>query len=161
MPLCSLLPSGNAVALITHVLIDTTHVRFATVAFNDDAVVCSHTHTPMMSYFSSHQEFWNQSSLHVRVVGDQDACPRPCPSPLSIYPEGFPQSAHNNAEFLQITLDLVLRLIDLVLISGLLCLLHHPINFGLRQFPFHHDTLDDSKSTTQSRNYTCRTSTVF
>ena len=38
MPLCSLLPPGNAVALVTHVLIDTTHVRVATVAFNDEAV---------------------------------------------------------------------------------------------------------------------------
>ena len=38
---------------------------------------------------------------------------------------------------------LVLRLVDLVLISGLLCIVHHPINFGLRQFPFHHDTLTD------------------
>ena len=45
--------------------------------------------------------------------------------------------SHNNAEFLQTTLGLVLRLVDLVLISGLLCILHHPINFGLRQFPFH------------------------
>ena len=63
VPLCSLLPSGNAVALVTHVLIDTTHVRFATVASSDDAVVCSHTHTLMMSYSPSHHKFWNQSIL--------------------------------------------------------------------------------------------------
>ena len=120
MPLCSLLPTGNAVALVTHVLIDTTHVRVTTVAFNDDAVVYSHTHT---------------TSLHVRVVGDQDAIRvlirvrhRPQSSPrvfLSLC------VSHKNAEFLQITLGLVLRLVDLVLVSGLLCLLHHPINFGL------------------------------
>ena len=148
-PLCSLLPSGNAVALVTHVSIDTTHVRFATVAFSDDAVVCSHTHTLMMSYSPSHHKFWNQSirSLRVNVVGDQHAIrvlirarhrsrssPR-VPHSLCV--------SHKNAEFLQTTLGLVLRLVDLVLISGLLCLLHHPINFGLRQFPFHHDTLDD------------------
>ena len=59
-------------------------------------------------------------------------------------PRGFSLSlcvSHFHAEFLITTLGLVLRLVDLVLISGLLCLLHHPINFGLRQFPFHHDTL--------------------
>ena len=131
MRLCSLLPSGNAVALITHVLIDTTHVCVTTVAFNDDAVVCSHTHS---------------TSLHVRFVGDQDAIHvlirvrhRSQSSPrfsLSLC------VSHNNVEFLQTTLGLVLRLIDLVLISGLLCHLHNPINFGLRQFPFHPDTLD-------------------
>ena len=43
VPLCSLLPSDNAVALVTHVLIDTTHVWFATVASNDVAFVFSHT----------------------------------------------------------------------------------------------------------------------
>ena len=77
MPLCSLLPSGNAVALVTHVLIDTTHVRVTTVAFNDDAVADSHTHTAL---------------LHVRVVGDQDAIHVLIRvrhrSP--IFPEGFP-----------------------------------------------------------------------
>ena len=45
-------------ALVTHALVDTTHMRVTTVAFNDDPFVCSHTHT---------------TSLHVRVVGDQDA----------------------------------------------------------------------------------------
>ena len=113
-------------------LIDTTHVRVTTVASNDDAVVCSHTHT---------------TSLHVRVVSDQDVIHvlirvrhRSRSSPrvsLSLC------VSHNNAEFLQTALGLVLRLIDLVLISGLLCLLHHPVNFRLRQFPFHHDTLTD------------------
>ena len=133
VPLCSLLPSGNAVALVSHVLINTTHVRVATVAFNDDSVVYSHTLS---------------TSLHVIVVGDQDAIHvlirvrhRSRSSPRV-----FPQSvcvSHNNAEFLQTTLGLVLLLVDLVLVSGLLCLLHHPINIGLRQFPFHHDTLGD------------------
>ena len=78
LPLCSLLPSGNAVALVTHVLIDTTHVRFAAVASNDDAVVSSHTH-----YFASRvgRRWWGC-----------DPRPHPCPSPLLIFPEGFPQS---------------------------------------------------------------------
>ena len=51
---------------------------------------------------------------------------------------GFPFSqcvAHGNAEFLQTILGLVLRLVGLILISVLLCLLQHPINFGLRQPP--------------------------
>ena len=60
-------------------------------------------------------------------------------------PRLFPSvcASHNNAEFIQTALGLLLRLIDLVLISGLLCLLDHPINFGLKQFPFHNDTLTD------------------
>ena len=110
---------GNAVALVTHVLIDTTHVRVAIVAFNDDAVAHSHTHT---------------TSLHVRVVGDQDA--------IHILIRVRHRSrfsprvslclcvSDKNAEFLQITLGLVLRLVELVTISGLLCFLHHPNNFG-------------------------------
>ena len=79
------------------------------------------------------------TSLHVRVVGDQEAIHvlirvrhRSQFSPrvyLSLC------VSHNNAAFVQTTLYLVLRLIVLVLISGLL----HPINFGLSQFPCHHD----------------------
>ena len=38
---------GNAIATVIHVLIDTTFVRAATVATNDDAIVCSHTHRSM------------------------------------------------------------------------------------------------------------------
>ena len=37
---------------------------------------------------------------------------------------------------LQTILDLVLRLVGLVLFSVILCLLHHPINFGVRQLFF-------------------------
>ena len=72
--LCSLLPSGNAVALVTHVLIDTTHVRVATVASNRDAVVCSHTYTHDVVFSITSQILEPiHTSLHVRVVGDQDA----------------------------------------------------------------------------------------
>ena len=52
---------------------------------------------------------------------------------------GFPFGqcvAHGNAEFLQTSLGLVLRLVGLILISVTLCFLHHPINFGLRQLLF-------------------------
>ena len=129
-------------------LIDTTHARVTTVAFNDDAVVCTHTYTHDVVFPITSQILEPiHTSLHVRVVGDQDAihvlirvhhrCRSSPRVSLSLC------VSHNNAEFLQTTLGLVLRLVDLVLVSGLLCLLHHPINFGLRQFPFHHDTLDD------------------
>ena len=144
MPLCSLLPPGNAVALVTHVLIDTTHVRVATAVSNGDAVVCSHTHTythDVVFPITSQILEPIHTPLHVRVVGDQEAIHvlirvrhRSRSSPrifLSLC------VSHNDAEFLQTTLGLVLRLVDLVLVSGLLCLLHHPINFGLS------DTLAD------------------
>ena len=49
----------------------------------------------------------------------------------------FPRSMCN-AEFLQTILDLVLQLVDLILILELLCLLHHSINYGLRQLPSSH-----------------------
>ena len=85
------------------------------------------------------------ATLHVRIVGGQDAI-------HVLIRVGHPSQSsprvslnlcvsHNNAEFLQTTLGLVLRLVDLVLVSALLYLLHHPINFGLRHFPFHYDTL--------------------
>ena len=93
-----------------------------------------HTHT---DYFASRES---------RRWSGCDPCPHPCPSPLSIFPRGFSLSlcvSHNIAKILQTTFVLVLRLVDLVLVSGILCLLHHPINFGLRQFPFHRDTLTD------------------
>ena len=75
MPLCSLLPSGSAVELVTHVLIHKTHVRFATVASNDNALVCSHTHTLMMGNTPTTSQILEpiHVSLHVRVVGDQGA----------------------------------------------------------------------------------------
>ena len=92
MPLCSLLPSGNAVALATHVLIDTTHVRVATVASNDDAVVCSHTHTHDVVFTITSRILEPvHTSLHVRVVGDQDATHVLIRvRHLSIFTEGFP-----------------------------------------------------------------------
>ena len=72
-------------------LIDTTHVRVTTVAFNDDADASSHTHT---------------TSLHVRVVGVQDAIH------VLIRVRHRSQSSprvslnlcvsHNNAEFLKV-----------------------------------------------------------
>ena len=105
---CSLLPTGNAVALVTHVLIDTTDVHVTTVVFNDDAVVYSHTHI---------------TSLHVRIVGDQDAIHVlirvRLRSRSSLRVSLSLCVSHNDAEFLQTTLGLVLRLVDLVLISGL------------------------------------------
>ena len=134
MPLCSPLPSGNAVALVIHVLIDTTHVRVTTVAFNDDAVVHSHTYTHDVVFPIKSQILEPiHTPLHVRVVGDQDAIHVLSVSVTALnLPLRFPSVcvSHNNAEFLQISLGLVLRLVD------------HPINFGKRQF-LHHDTLDD------------------
>ena len=73
--------------------------------------------------------------LHIRIVGARDA------NHVLIRVRhrfrtfvSFPRSVCN-AEFLQTILDLVLQLVDLVLVLELLCLLHHPINFGLRQIP--------------------------
>ena len=75
--------------------------------------------------------------LHIRIVGARDAnhvlirvrhCFRTFVS--------FPRSVCN-VEFPQTILDLVLQPVDLVLVLELLCLLHHPINFGLRQLPLH------------------------
>ena len=57
MPLCSLFPSGTQSHL--SLMCSLTSSRACTVASNDDAVVQSHTH--------------NTVSLHMRVVGDQDA----------------------------------------------------------------------------------------
>ena len=76
------------------------------------------------------------TQLHIRIVGARDA------NHVLIRVRhrfrtfvSFPRSVCN-AEFLQTILDLVLQLVDLVLVLELLCLLHHPINFGLRQLPF-------------------------
>ena len=73
--------------------------------------------------------------LHIRIVGARDA------NHVRIGVRhrfrtfvSFPRSMCN-AEFLQTILDLVLQLVDLVLVLELLCLSHHPINFGLRQLP--------------------------
>ena len=73
--------------------------------------------------------------LHIRIVGARDA------NHVLIRVRhrfrtfvSFPLS-ECYAEFHQTILDLVLQLVDLVLVLELLCLLHHPINFGLRQLP--------------------------
>ena len=70
-------------------------------------------------------------SLQSRRCSRCEPCSHPRPSPLSNFCE-LPRSVCN-AEFLQTILDLVLQLVDLILILELLCLLHHPINYGLRQ----------------------------
>ena len=150
---------------VFHVLIDTTFVRAATVAIND-AVVFSHTHTdPCWGIRPLHHKFRNQSTsqrsrfhpketrqgngtpglqlshniqFRSRVVSHQNAHPvrvRQCSRTSPWVPIGQ-CVAHGNAEFLQTMPGFVLRLVRLILISVLLCLLHHPINFGLRQLPF-------------------------
>ena len=151
---------GNAIAPVIHVLIDPTHVRVATVASND-AVVCSHIYTDSrreyahcitnsrttQRHFATSSQETRQSNgtaglqlsrnvqLHIRIVGARDA------NHVLIRVRhrfrtfvSFPRSVCDT-EFLQTILDLVLQLVDLVLVLELLCLLHHPINFGLRQLP--------------------------
>ena len=78
--------------------------------------------------------------LRLRVVGDQNANHvlirvrhRIRASPRVSFSEGVPSG---KAVVLQTILGLVLRLVDLILISVFLCLLHHPTKFGLRQLPF-------------------------
>ena len=151
---------GNTVIPVIHVLIDPTHVRVATVASND-AIVCSHIYTDSrweyihcitnsrtaQRHLATSSQETRQSNgtpglqlsrniqFHFRVVGARDA------NHVLIRVRhhsrtfvSFPRSMCN-AEFLQTILDLVLQLVDLILILELLCLLHHSINYGLRQLP--------------------------
>ena len=71
--LCSLLQPGNrnATALVIHVLIDTTFVRVATVAFalavavaSNDVVVCSHIYRLITGIHSLHHKFQNCSVVN-------------------------------------------------------------------------------------------------
>ena len=145
--------------------IDTTFVRAATVTINV-AIVCSHTPTHdgegaptasqipepiIITAFAIHPQksrqgdgtpklqLSNNIQLYVRVIRMRTILTRV--RHRSRNSPRFPLNlcvSHNSAEFFQTTLGLALRLVGLILISVLLCFLHHPINFGLRQLPFSH-----------------------
>ena len=145
----STLEVGSATATATHVLIDTTFVRVATVAINDDAIVCSHIHRLMMAN-TSHcitnsgtTQHHSVSRFHSKKSREGNGTPRlqlshdiqllftlirvrHCSRTSPLVPfsqKPFPASYLDS-------------LASFILISVLPCLLHHPINFGLRQLPF-------------------------
>ena len=159
----SLLPAGNrnAVALVIHVLIDTTLVRVA--IYTDSQVGIRSLHLEFQNYSTSIEcptrrsilEFFSLDLYSVLIIQLRDivqtgcfsrlhpeklvSSSRRCPGSVSVTvlktSVSFPRSVCNSY-FLQTILHLVLQLVDLILISELFVSCLVPVNFKLRQLPF-------------------------